>query len=108
MSIRENIQIFAQININQYLGVLKNNYGASHHPNEPGALLVDELPFFVPQQIENHISILGFNMAPLSPLLIQVLVDHSELAPEDTLIRWLQEQTLVMERRLGDIRDLEI
>jgi len=105
MSIRENIQFFHQINPEKYLEVLREEHNAKVHPSQPGSLLIDEAqPFYQPQQIEDHLSILGFNYTPLPEQLIQVIIEHPELAPDDTLIRWTQEQDLILETTLGELR----
>ena len=104
MSIRENIQFFHTINTDDYLDMLKREYDVQEHPNQPRAYLVDGLPFYHPMQTEEHIFILGFNMVPLSPKLIQVLAEHPELASEDTFVRWTQEQELIKEGKLKEFR----
>jgi len=106
MSLRENIQFFHQINIEKYLDVLKEEHDAQDHPSQPGALFIDEThPFYRPQQIDDHLSILGFNFTPLPDQLFQALIDHPELAPDDTLVRWTQEQDLILETTLGELRN---
>ena len=103
MSIRENIQVFHPIPVIAYLDVLMDAYGLENHPQQPGAYLVDGLPFYQPQQSEEYVFVLGFSMLPLSQVLIQVLVEHGELASEQTLIRWTQEQDLVAEGTLNEL-----
>jgi len=105
MSLRENIQCFYQIDAEKYLKVLKEEHGAQDHPSKPGSLLIeDDQPFYQPEQIEDRLSILGFNYTPLPNQLIHALVDHPELAPDDTLVRWTQEQDLILETTLGELR----
>lgn len=105
MSLRENIQFFHQIDADKYLDVLRVEHNAQDHPSQPGSFLIDETqPFYAPQQIEDHLSILGFNYIPLPDQLIQAIIDHPELAPDDTLIRWTQEQDLILEATLGELR----
>ena len=105
MSLRENIQVFHHIEPDKYLDVLKEAHNAQDHPSQLGSFLIDEAqPFYAPQQIKDHISILGFNYIPLPDQLIQVLIDHPDLAPDNTLVRWTQEQDLILETTLGELR----
>ena len=105
MSLRENIQIFHQIDPKKYLDVLKEDHNIQDHSSQSGGLLIDETqPFYPPQQINDHISILGFTYTPLPVELIQALIDHPELAPDATLVRWTQEQDLILEITLGELR----
>ena len=97
MGIRENIQLFHPIDIDRYLDILIRKYGVEKHPQQDGAYLIDGLPFYKPQLAEGYVFILGFNMAPLSYVLIQALVDCPELAPGDTRILWTQEQDLIVD-----------
>lgn len=105
MSIHENIQIFHPVDIEQYLTILIREYGAKEHPEQEGAFLLDELPFYKPQTAEGYIFILSFNMLPLSYLLIQALADHPELTPAETKVVWTQEQELLLETTVGKIKD---
>jgi len=106
MSLRENIQFFHQIDPEKYLDVLREEHSAQDHPSQPGSLLIEDThPFYTPQRIDDHLSILGFNYTPLPEQLIQALIDHPELAPDDTLIRWTQEQDLILETTLGELRN---
>ena len=105
MSIRENIQFFHHVDIEKYLQVLKTEYSAQEHPTQPNSFLIENgPPFYKPQQIEDHVSILGFNNIPLSEHLLQALIDHPELAPDDVIVRWTQEQDLILEATLGELR----
>ena len=104
MSIRENIQVFHHFDPDEYLRILIDEYGAECHPNQENAFMVEELPFYAPQQSGEYNFILGFNMAPLPHVLIQALIDHPELVPDDTLICWTQEQDLIIESTLADLR----
>jgi hypothetical protein len=97
MGIRENIQIFHAIDIDRYLDILIRKYRSEKHPRQDGAYLIDGLPFYKPLPAEGYVFILGFNMAPLSYVLIQALADYPELAPGDTRVLWTQEQDLVMD-----------
>ena len=105
MSIRENIQFFHHVNIEKYMNVLRTKYGVKDHPAQENSFLIENgPPFYKPQQIEDHVSILGFNNTPLPDFLLQALIDHPELAPDDVIIRWTQEQDMVLEATLGELR----
>jgi len=106
MSIRENIQFFHRVDSNEYLRILVDEYGAQPHPIQQGAFLVDGLPFYAPQQNDEHTFVLGFNMAPLPHTLIKAMISHPELVPENVLIRWTQEQDMVAEGTVEDFRQM--
>jgi len=102
MGLRENIQLFHPVDVDRYLGILLSEYGAEEHPQQTGAYLIDGLPFYKPQQAEGYVFILGFNMVPLSSVLIQALADSPELAPGDTKVLWTQEQDLILDTVLDN------
>jgi len=106
MSLRENIELFHQLDIDKYLDVLKQDFGVRDHPSQTNSFLVGDpgLPFYKPRQAEDHISILGFNYVPLPSILLQAMVDHPELIPDGAFVRWTAEQELIMESYLGDLR----
>ncbi len=106
MSYRENLEVYHPLDVEKYLEVLKTEHGAIEHPAQRGSFLIGEpkLPFYKPQKTEDHAFILGFNWVPLSASLLKALVDHPELAPDETLIRWTEEQELIFEATLGDLR----
>lgn len=87
MSIRENIEIYHPLDLDQFLEVLKRDDGVVEHPSQAGALIADNLPFYSPRISEDHVAVLGFNKIPLPDTIIQSLVDHPGLAPDDTIIR---------------------
>ena len=100
MSIRENIQVFHHFDPDEYLEILSSEYNVQPHPSQKSAFIIDDVPFYAPNIREDHVFILGFNMVPLSPALIQVLVNHvnhPELVPRNTLVLWTQEQDLIFE-----------
>ena len=101
----ECIQVYCQVDITQYLAVLQNEFGARVHPGEPDSYLIDDpaLPFHRPRQLERHLSILGFNYAPLSSLLLLALIDHTDLAPPKTIVRWSAEQEVVAQGSLAEL-----
>jgi hypothetical protein len=104
MSTRENIQIFHPFDPNAYLRILKAEYRASKHPTQPGCYLIEDLPFYKPRWIEDHVSVLGFNYAPLSDVLIQALVHHPKLVPDEVMIIWVIEQELLFGTTMKTIR----
>jgi hypothetical protein len=110
MSVRENIEIFHPLDTKTYLEILKDEYGARDHPSQPDSYLIDNpgTPFYEPKEIDDHVSILGFNYALLSNLLIQAIIGHPELVPDEVLIRWTQEQDLVLENTAGELRSGDI
>ncbi len=105
MSYRESIHIFHPIDIDRYLQVLMLQFNAQPHPEELTAYQIDTppLPFYRPQPFENYLSILGFNYIPLSSLLILVLIEHPELAPSTTVVRWVAEQEIITQGTLEDL-----
>ncbi len=106
MSVRENIQLYGEVNNERYIQTLQVEYGAAKHPRERRAYIVEGLPFYAPRQTPDHISILSFNNSPLPDALLEALVLHPELFPDDVLIRWTQEQDLILEATLGQLRGL--
>jgi len=106
MSIRENIQFFHRIDPSEYLRILAVEHGAQPHPRQQGTFLGDGLPFYTPQQVDEHTFVLGFNMVPLSHILIQALIVHPELVPDQVFIRWTQEQDLIAEGTLDNFRQM--
>jgi|SRR5579859_1141674 len=108
MSQLECIEVFAKVDIPHYLEVLQNEFGARPHPQEAESFLIDDpgIPFRRPRQFERHLSILGFNYAPLSSWLILALIDHPELAPPETIVRWTAEQEVVAQGALAELASL--
>ena len=104
MSIRENIQIYPGLDINQFVEILTTEQGAVDHPTQTDAYLLEGLPFYKPERAEDHDFILGFNYAQLPFALIQTLIDHPETFSDDISIFWTQEQDLLMETTLGKLR----
>ncbi len=105
MSIIENIEVFHRVDVDRYLIVLLNEFGARPNPNQRGTFLIDDppLPFYRPRQFDNRLSVLGFNYTPLSSLLILALIDHSDLAPAGTIVRWSAEQEIVAQGSLSEL-----
>ena len=76
MTVRENIQFFHHFDVSVYLSILKEECGAQEHPEQEGSYLIDDLPFYAPRQIDEHVSVLSFNYAPLPSILINALVNQ--------------------------------
>ena len=108
VSIHENIEIFHPLDVDEYLTVLKKEFNAHEHPAQPNSFLIGEpgLPFYKPKQMEGHVSVLGFNKIPLSDLLLEALIKHPELVSEEAIVRWTQEQELIVETTMGDLRKI--
>ncbi len=106
MSVRENIELYGGINNEWYIQTLEVEYGAAKHPHERHAYIVEGIPFYAPRQSPDHLSILSFNNIPLPDALLEALVMHPELFPNDVLVRWTQEQDLILEATLRQLRGL--
>jgi len=106
MSIRENIELFCNLDLTKYLEVLNQEFEAQTHPTQADAFIVEGIPFYTPKVQDDHISVLGFNKIPLPYPLLRALIEHPELAPDDTVVRWTQEQGLILESTLGELREL--
>ena len=102
MGLRESIQIIHPVDIDRFLDFLITEKGAEEHHQQPGAYLVDSLPFYKPQNAEGYVFILGFNMLPLSSVLIQALAERSDFAPGNTRILWILEQDILLDTPLDD------
>jgi hypothetical protein len=109
VTLRENIQIYYLLNIDDYLKILEREHQALPHPSVPRSFVIGflEVPFYRPETVNDHVTILGFNYTPLPFLLIQVLIDNPTLIPDHTLIRWTQEQELILEKQLRELREQE-
>lgn len=105
MSYREYIQIFHPVDIQRYLWVLTIQFRMRPNPEQLSTFTIDDppLPFYRPKRLENYVSVLGFNYTPLSSLLILALIDHPDLAPMTTIVRWMAEQEVVAQGTLDDL-----
>jgi hypothetical protein len=111
MSLYESLRVYHSVEVDNYLDLLRNNYGAQPHPQQPESFIIGQppLPFFKPTRQEDYFSILSFNYRPLSIALIQALVDHPEIVPPTTRVLWTAEQDLIYEGKLRNLaRRLEI
>jgi hypothetical protein len=104
MSVRENIELYHKLDLETYIAALISEYGATAHPAQPNTFIMRGLPFYAPIDRSDHVSILSFNGALLPYPLLQALADHPELAPDDVFVRWTQEQDLIWEGTLGELR----
>ena len=104
MSVRENIELYGLADPEHDSRTLAEEAGATQHPSQADAYILDGLPLHAPRLAGDHISILSFNDVPLPDSLIPVLVDHPETFPDDILVRWTQEQELILEATLGELR----
>jgi len=100
VSLKENIELYGKLDVPKYLETLN----AQPHPDQENAYLVDDQPFYKPKELEDHISILGFNMIPLPFSLIQILINHPELISDDVVVNWTQEQDLILRDTIGNLR----
>ena len=69
---------------------------------------MDGIPFYRPQTLEGHTFILGFNYVPLPDVLLKPLIYNPELFSSDHLVRWTQEQELLMETTLKELQNQDI
>jgi hypothetical protein len=108
MSVIECLQVFQHVDIPRYLEVLQNEFGARPNPQQADTYLIDDpaLPFYQPRQYEKHMSVMSFNYAPLSSLLIVALIDHPELVAPETMVVWSAEQELVAAGTLAEMAQL--
>ena len=106
MSLRENICIEHPMDIDAYFSILESQHGLRPHPAQADSFLVGDpgLPFYRPNPGEARVSILGFNYAQLPYELVEVLIEHPELAPDKAVVSWTQEQDLLLQSTLGELR----
>jgi hypothetical protein len=101
VSVRENIELYGLADEEEFVKVLSSELSAAKHPNQADSYMLEGLSFHALKPADDHLSILGFNIAPLHDSLIEAWVDHTELFPNDILIRWTQGQDLIFEVILG-------
>lgn len=104
MSVREVIRFFHQFDPEEYMSILKQERGAIEHPAQPDAYMVDNLPFYKPIEKKEYVYVLSFNHVPLPDILIEALVDHPELVPDEVLLFWTIEQEILVETTMGEVR----
>ena len=110
MSMYECIWVDHLVDVEKYLAVLKEEFGAQDNPHQAGTYLIGDpaLPFYKPRLINEQLAITGFNGVALSPDLLRALAAHPDLAPPTARVHWTFEQELLthgtlesLGRRLG-------
>jgi hypothetical protein len=91
MSVRENIELYGLPDEEQYVEILISEFGAAKHPNQAGTHILESLPFHALRLAGDQLSMLSFSHTPRPDSLIEALVDHSDLFPDDMLVRWTEE-----------------
>ncbi len=104
MSIREDFDLYGLPDTEQYVEVLSSEFGASRHPNQENAFILEQHPFYAPRPVEDHISTPGFNNIPLPDSPDPSTREPSGIFPDDILSRWTQEQDLIFEATLRELR----
>ena len=107
MSVRENIELYGLPDEEPYVEILISEFGAAKHPGQVDAYILEGLPFYAPRRADDHLSVLSFNSIPLPVSLIEALMAHAELFPDDIPVRWTHEQDLIFEATLGQLRGQE-
>lgn len=103
MSVRECIWIYHPINVEAYVQVLKEEFGAQPHPEQSGAFLIGDppLPFYEPKLIDGEkLAITSFNYLPVPDTLLEALTHHPELVPPSAQVHWTVEQDALFEGTL--------
>ena len=103
--VRENFELYGLADEEQYVKILNGEFAATRHPSQADAYILDGLPFYAPRRTSDHILILGFNYIPLPYSLVAALISHPDLFADDILVRWTQEQDLIFEATLGQLRE---
>ena len=104
MSIRENIELYGLADPEHDGQIVAEESGATQHPRQANGYILDGLAFHAPRLAGDHVSVLSFNDVPLPHSLVDTLVDRPELFPDHVLVRWTQEQELILEATLGELR----
>ena len=106
MSIRECIQVFHPVDTDKYLELLETEYGARANPEQLGTFLIGkpEVPFHKPKLTDGRMSILGFNLMPLSDVLVEALFNHPDLAQLTAMVLWTAEQEVVTHGTLAKLK----
>jgi hypothetical protein len=102
MSVRECIWIDHPVNVEAYVQVLKEEFGAQPHPEQSGAFLIGDppLPFYEPKLVDERLAITSFNYKSLPDTLLEALARHPELVPPSAQVNWTMEQDLLFEGTL--------
>ncbi len=73
MSVRENIELYGLSAQEESAKTWIEEVGATEHPRQEDAYMLDGLPFHAPRPAGDHISILSFNNTPLPDALVEGL-----------------------------------
>jgi len=105
MSVHDCIWVDHHVNVEAYLKVLTEEFGAQPHPEQEGALLIGDppLPFYEPKLIDERLAITSFNYSPLPDALLEALARHPELAPPSAQVNWTIEQDALFEGTLESV-----
>ena len=108
MSVREIIRVIHEFDPDKYLSILQEEHGATKHPSQPDAFMVEELPFYRPGLADEYVYVVSFNHVPLPGVLIDALANHPELIPDETLVFWSVEDQIFLETTIGEQRNHEV
>ena len=103
MSIRENIELYGSLDLesNKHLQM---NIKPSHIQANPMLILWKVRHSINLSNWKIMFQLWDLNMVPLPYSAFEVLLQHPKLAPDDVYIRWTQEQELIFEGTLGELR----
>lgn len=105
MSVIEEIVFFHRFDPQTYLEILKSERNATVHPSQPGAYMVEDLPFYSPKLEDEYVFVLGFNHTPLSGALVEALANHPELVPDEVEVKWMVEQDEFLTTTMAQVRE---
>lgn len=102
MSVHECLWVYHPVDVEQYMEVLKEEFGAQPYPDKPGTFLIGDppLPFYEPQLIHERLAVTSFNYLPLPDALLEALTKHPELVPPSAQVNWTIEQDSLFEGTL--------
>lgn len=106
MSVHECLWIYHPVDVEQYMGVLKEEFGAIPHPELERAFLIGDppLPFYEPKLIDGEkLAITSFSAMPLPDTLLEALTCHPELVPPSAQVNWTIEQESLLEATLEGV-----
>ena len=108
MSVYEMLRVFHKFDPDKYLSILKDEHGAKPHPSIDDALKVGKTPFYRPQDGGEYIYIVSFNHIPLPEVVLEAVINHPELVPDDVLIFLSAEVDICLETTAGEERGREV
>jgi hypothetical protein len=99
MSVHECLWVYHPVNIEAYVNVLKEEFGAIPHPEQERAFLIGNppLPFYEPKLIDEKLAVTSFNSISLPDTLLEALTHHPELVPPSAQVNWTIEQDSLFE-----------